>query len=292
MLFPSFFSRNSELTFFKGLNIMKKIGKKHIIAFAAVTVAVLAAAAFSFRTGNNAFSNAVGTVFSPVQSVVTIAVNGVKRVAADIASSGKNAKENKELREEILSLNKQIRMLEGYKTENERLRELISLNETRTDFKSVGANVIGRKTDELHSVITLDKGTKDGVKKNSVVYIPEGLIGVVSEAGVNYCKVKTVFDPESSVSAVCPRSSDMGIVESTGSSVKGGQCSMNYIDRSAKTVVGDIIETSGTGGVFPRGIVIGKISEIKEDSRGLTLSAVIETEVDIYKLDSVLVEVK
>lgn len=271
---------------------MKKIGKKHIIAFSAVTLAVLAAAAFSFRTGNSAFSNAVGTVFSPIQSAATIAVNGVKRVAGNIASSGKNAKENKELREEILSLNKQLRMLEGYKTENERLREIIRLKETRTEFESVGANVIGRKTDELHSVITLDKGTKDGVKKNSVVYIPEGLIGIVSEAGVNYSKVKTVFDPESFVSAVCPRSGDMGIVESTGSSANNRKCIMNYIDRSAKTVVGDIIETSGTGGIFPRGIVIGKISEIKEDNRGLTLSAVIETDVDLYKLDSVLVEVK
>lgn len=270
---------------------MKKFGKKHIIIFACITVFILAIAAFSFKTGNNAVSNAVGTVISPLQSGCSAMLRGAKRLAGNIASSGKNAKENEKLRGEILELNDQLRMLEGYKTENERLRALIALRETRTDFESVGANVIGRKTDELRSVITLDKGEKDGVKENSVVFVPEGLVGVVSEVGHNFCKVKTIFDTESSVSAICLRSGDMGIVEPSGFLATSGKCSMNYIDRSAKTVVGDVIETSGTGGIFPRGIAIGKISEIKEDSRNLTLSAVIETDVDIYKLDSVLVEV-
>ena len=268
---------------------MKKFGKKHIIIFSCVTVLVLIVAAVSFKTGNCTVSNAVGMVLSPVQSVCSSVVNGAKRFVTNIASSGKNAKENEKLKGEIAALNDQLRMLEGYKAENDRLRALIDLKEARTDFDCVGANVIGKKTDELHSIITLDKGTKDGIKENAVVFVPEGLVGVVSEAGLNYCKVKTIFDAESSVSAICLRSGDMGIVEPSGFFASSGKCSMNYIARSAKTVVGDVIETSGTGGIFPRGIIIGKIAEIKEDSRNLTLSAVIKTDVDIYKLDSVLV---
>lgn len=268
---------------------MKKFGKKHIIIFALITVAVLAVAAFSFKSGNNIVSNAIGTVLSPVQSGCSRLVNGAKHIVENIASSGENAKENEKLRSEIYSLNDQLRMLEGYKAENDRLRELIELKETRTDFETVGANVIGKKTDELRSIITLDKGAKDGIGENAVVFVPEGLVGVVCEVGRNYCKVKTIFDAESSVSAICLRSGDMGIVEPSGFMASSGKCSMNYIDRGAKTVVGDVIETSGTGGIFPRGIRIGKISEIKEDSRNLTLSAVIETDVNIYKLDSVLI---
>ena len=112
------------------------------------------------------------------------------------------------------------------------------------------------------------------------------------ETGYNYAKVKTIFDAETSVSAICLRSGDMGIIESSGFAPSSGRCSMNYIDRSAKTVVGDVIETSGTGGIFPRGIEIGKITEIKEDSRNLTLSAVIEADVNINSLDTVLVSVR
>ena len=268
---------------------MKKFNKKHIIILSCVTVAVLCIAAFSFKTGNSAVSNAIGTVISPVQSVASKAVNITADFFKNLISSGKNARENEKLHAEIYALNDQIRMLEGYKTENERLRELIGLKESRTDFNTIGANVIGRKTDELHSIITLDKGTKDGIKENSAVLVPEGLVGIVFEAGYNYCKVKTIFDAETAVSAICLRSGDMGIVEPTGSAADSKKCSMNYIHRGAKTVVGDIIETSGTGGIFPRGIKIGKISEIKEDSRNLTLTAVIETDVDIYKLDTVLI---
>ncbi len=271
---------------------MKKFGRKHIIIFSIITVFILGAMAVSFKTGNNAAGRAIGAVISPIQSGCSAVVKGVKRIAGNVASSEKNAKENEKLRKEIHTLKSELRMLDGYKTENERLRSLIELKETRTDFDCVGANVIGKKTDDLSSIITIDKGSKDGVRKNSVVFIPEGLIGVVTETGVNFSKVKTIFDAESSVSAICLRSGDLGIVEPSGFSATGGKCSMNYLDRGAKTVVGDVIETSGTGGIFPKGITIGKISEIKEDSRNLTLSAVIETDVDIYKLDSVLVSVK
>lgn len=265
---------------------MKKFGKKHIIVFSAVTLIVLCIAAFSFRTGNNAVSNVIGTITSPVQKVVFRGANATGSFFRNMASAGKTAKENDKLKAEVASLKDQLRMLEGYKTENESLRALIDLKETRTDFETIGANVIGRKTDELHSIITLDKGTKDGVKVNDVVLVPEGLVGVVFEANYNFCKVKTIFDTETSVSAICLRSGDMGIIETTESM---GICNMNYIDRGAKTVVGDVIDTSGTGGIFPRGIRIGKITEIKEDSRNLTLTAVIETDIDIYGLDSVLI---
>lgn len=271
---------------------MKKFSKKHIIVFSVITVVILCIAAFSFATGNNAVSNAIGTVISPIQKVIVRTAGATGEFFKNMASAGKTAKENENLKTEVASLKDQLRMLEGYKAENESLRELIDLKETRTDFETVGANVIGRKTDELHSIITLDKGTKDGVCVNDVVLVPEGLVGVVFEANYNFCKVKTIFDTETSVSAICLRSGDMGIIETAGNSANSRKCSMNYIDRGAKTVVGDVIDTSGTGGIFPRGIRIGKITEIKEDSRNLTLTAVIETDVDIYGLDSVLIAKK
>lgn len=266
-----------------------KFNKKNIIIIACVTVVVLALSVFSIRTENNIVSNVVGTVFSPVQKGVAVSFNATKRFVHNIVLSGKNAKENKKLKEEILSLESQLRMVEGYKTENESLREILSLKDNRKDLINECANVIGRESDEMQSIITIDKGTKHGIDKNSVVFVPEGLVGMVCEAGYNYAKVKTIFDAESFVAAICLRSGDMGVVESVGSATKNGKCSMNYIDKAAKTVVGDVIETSGTGGIFPRGILIGKVTQIKEDDRSLSLSATIETSVNINNLDTVLV---
>lgn len=271
---------------------MKKFGKKHVIIYSAVTVIILILAAFSFKLGNNPVSNAVGTIISPVQSVCSSAFSGIKNFFGNIFSAGTMAEENQKLREEVYSLKDELRMLDGYKVENDRLQQLLDLKETRTDFNSIGASIIGKKIDDENSIITIDKGSVDGVEVNSVVLVPEGIVGVVFEVNTNYSKVKTVFDAESSVSAICLRSGDMGIVEPLDNETTGGKCALNYIDRSAKTVIGDVIETSGTGGIYPRGIVIGKIIQIKEDSRNLTLNAVLETEVNINRLDRVLVTVR
>ncbi len=268
---------------------MKKPGKKNIIIITSVTLVILIVVALSMRNGSSPVSKAVGTVVSPIQKGAAVAVNSVKNFFSDIFLSGERAEENEKLKESILSLEADIRMLEGYKTENERLRAMLELNDSRTEFESIGANVIARDSSEFHDTITVDKGTKDGVKEGSVVTVPEGLVGVVSEAGYNYSKVKTIYDSQSSVGAICLRSGDMGIVEATGSLSGGGKCVMNSIDKSAKTVVGDIIETSGTGGIFPRGIMIGKVTQIKEDNRNLTLTAIIETSVNINNIDVVMV---
>ncbi len=268
---------------------MKKPGKKNTIIILCITVVVLIVAGISFKTGNTAVSNVTGTVFSPLQKLTAVTVNGTKHFFVNLFSSGKNANENRELKTEILELQSQIRMLEGYKTENERLHGLLELKERQTNLEYVGANIIARDSSEFHNTITIDKGSKDGIKKNAVVIVPEGLVGVVYEVGYNYSKVKTIYDSECSVGAICLRSGDMGIVESSATQALNGKCSMNYIDKSAKTVVGDMIETSGTGGVFPRGILIGKVVEIKEDARNLTLSATIESSVNINNIDTVLV---
>lgn len=268
---------------------MKKNGKKNIIIIACITAAVLIITAVSIKTGNSAVSNVVGTIISPFQKGGAVAFNSTGNFFGNLFSSGKNARENEKLIEENLSLQTQIRMLEGYKTENERLREMIDLNDNRTEFKSVGANIIARDSSEFHNIITIDKGSKDKIKKNAVVTVPEGLVGFVYEVGYNYSKVKTVYDSECSVSAICLRSGDMGIIETGAQNALTGVCSMNYIDKSAKTVVGDMIETSGTGGIFPRGILIGKVTEIKEDGRNLTLSATVEMSVNINNIDKVLV---
>lgn len=271
---------------------MKKFRKKHSVILGLITAVVLALAALSFKFGDNPVSNAVGTIISPVQKLCSVAYNGGKNFFKNTFKAGSIAKENKKLKEDISNMEAELRLLDGYKSENEELRELINLKETRTDFDSIGANVIGKKTDRESSIITLDKGTKDGVKVNSVVFVPEGLVGVVFEANLNFSKVKTIFDAESSVSAICLRSGDMGIAEPMENETVGGKCYLNYLDRSSKTVIGDVIETSGTGGIYPRGIMIGKITQIEEDSRNLTLSATLETEVNVNRLDKVLVTVK
>ncbi|MBR1970705.1 MAG: rod shape-determining protein MreC [Clostridia bacterium] len=268
---------------------MKKFTKAFIISICVVIVFVVSVAIISFNTGNTSVTSGFARVFMPVQKGASFIVNGTKNTFGDIINSKKNARENKKLKKEINELRDELRMVEGYKLENESLRKSLELRDMYAHESGVAANVIGRDTGDLYNTLTIDKGSKDGIRINSVAVVPEGLVGVVCEVGKNYAKIKTIVDASSSVSALCLRSGDMGVIEGNSKLSKSGKCVMNYIDKDAKTVVGDSIETSGTGGIFPRGILIGKITEIKEDERKLTLTATVKTSVNINNLTSVII---
>ena len=266
---------------------MKFLKNKYVIILICFTLVIALIMAVSYKTGSSAASGAFATVLTPFQKGAAFIIDGVKQTGLNVINSGKNAEENKKLKNRISKLENELRIIEGYKTENERLRQLLEFTDNAQNIDYTAAHVIGRTENEFTSSLTIDKGAKDGVKKESIVTVPEGLVGVVYEVGHNYAKVKTIYDAQSSVSAVCVRSSDMGIVE--GNSSKNKICEMNYIEKDAKIVVGDVIETSGTGGIFPRGIYIGKVTELKDDERSLSLTATVETQVRLSNIDTVLV---
>ncbi len=267
---------------------MKKFLNKKTIALIITTVLIATCAIVSVKTENNVVANVLGTVLSPVQRVFAGGVGFIKTAVVNVFNSAENAKENKKLQKKVLALEDELRMVEGYKTENERLHEMLDFADSRKEMNYTAANIIGRSTGDINHTITIDKGTSSGIAIGSIVVVPEGLVGVVCEVGINYSKVKTIFDAESSVSAICARSGDMGVIDGKSTASKMG-CTMNYVSNDAKIVAGDSVETSGTGGVFPRGILIGKVKNIKTDERDLTLSAEIEPGANIYNIDVVMV---
>lgn len=268
---------------------MKKITKAFIISISVIIIFAITIAIIAFNTGNTKTTQGFARIFMPVQKGASFVVNGTKNTFVNIVNSKKNARENEKLKKEINQLRDELRMVEGYKIENEKLRKSLELRDMYAHESGLAANIIGRDTGDLYNTLTIDKGSKDGIRKNSVAVVPEGLVGVVCEVGKSYAKIKTILDASSSVSAICLRSGDMGVLEGNNQLSKAGKCVVNYIDKEAKTVVGDSIETSGTGGIFPRGILIGKITEIKEDERKLTLTATVKTSVNINNLTNVII---
>lgn len=267
---------------------MKNINKRLIIILIAATVAVLGVITAYLRTGSSVLSGGIGTVFVPIQRISAAAVSKTNGFLKNIKNSSLNASENKRLKEELAGLRDEVRALEGYKKENERLHELLDLKSSRQETEYTAANIIGRNTADAYSILTIDKGKNDNVSKGAVVIVPEGLVGVVFESGSDFSKVRTVFDAESAISVICARSGDMGIIEGSTSD-ENGECIMDFIDQKAKMVVGDSVETSGTGGIFPKGIYVGKVKSIAEDGRGLSMEAVIELGVNVRNIGEVLV---
>ncbi len=270
---------------------MKKISKKLWIALLIATGVILGIMAASAVTGSEVLNSAFGTLITPIQRAAA-SFGVVGDFFDSIINSGKYKGENEALRERIASLEQENINIDSYKSENERLRALLDMKDLRTELTYTGANVISRESGDWYDTIVIDKGTASGVSVNSVVIVPEGLVGSVYEAGADYAKVKTLADVESSVGGVCGRTNDMGLAEGKSGLTPLGSCSLNYLDKNARIVVGDSIETSGTGGIFPKGLRIGRVTEINESSDGLTLSCEIEISADLNSVTEVLVSVK
>mgnify|MGYP000284919725 FL=1 len=156
-------------------------------------------------------------------------------------------------------------------------------------FDLLPANVIGRDSTTWSSHIIINRGTDDGVQKNMTVITPDGLVGNIHEAYASYSEVELITDPRSAVGSIVQRADSRvaGIVK--GSADSNSAINMTNIPQNANIVEGDTIITSGFGGIYPKGIPIGSVAAIKNDSGGLLQYATLYPCVDFQKLENVAV---
>ena len=169
------------------------------------------------------------------------------------------------------------------KKENNRLKNLLAFKDSLAG-KSIAARIIGWDPSQIRKALLIDKGKKNGIKKDMAVLVNEGLVGRVIEVGDTAAKVLLLLDPESRVSGITSDSRAQGIVAGDGS----GELRMKYMDLDGGAKVEELVISSGVGEVFPKGIRIGKIASLGKDVDGLHLSAVIESSVVFSKLEEVL----
>lgn len=237
-------------------------------------------------------AEAVSLALSPFQQAVSWVGSQLNYVTSNIYEIVTVHRQNKMLRNEVDQLRVQNLQASEYAAENVRLRALLDYKQAATQFDLVAARVIGRESATWSSMITINRGYMEGVDKDMVVVTEKGLVGRVTESGPNSSKVQLILDPRSSVGTLVQRSESRvaGIVE--GDMENFSMPRMVNIPKTADVVEGDIIVTSGFGGVFPKGIVIGKIDAIKNEPGGLLKYGVIEPSVDFQKLEDVEVIVK
>ena len=234
-------------------------------------------------------SRAVLLVLSPFQQAVSWAgdqVSGLTRNIWDIVTV---YEQNKMLRNEVGQLRVQNLEASEALAENERLRALIGYKQTMTQFDLVAARVIGRESATWSRMIVINRGRKDGVDADMAVVTEKGLVGHVVEAGWNTSKVQLILDPRSSVGTIVQRAESRvaGIVQGDLDNPMMPQ--MVNIPKNADVVEGDVIVTSGFGGIYPKGIVVGLVSSLQNDSGGLLKVGLLEPAVDFQKLEDVMV---
>lgn len=237
--------------------------------------------------GNSSFGTYLINLFTmPMQK---IAVNAV-----DSASDTQKSAE--ELQEEVNSLeeeNRKLRdMLVDYydiKGQNEQLKKYYSIKEENPDYDILPATVIRRDPNENFYSFYIDKGTVDGIELHDPVVTENGLVGMVCEVDATSCKVRTILSPDIQVGALNSRTSDSGIVTGSSKYSDDNLSLMTKIPAQHTMQEGDIIVTSGLGGIFPDKIRIGEIKEICLDEYDSQPIAIIKPYENIQEVSSVAV---
>ena len=169
----------------------------------------------------------------------------------------------------------------------ERLQELYQLDQDYSQYDKVAANVISKDTGNWFNSFTINKGTDDGIQKDCNVIAGSGLVGIVTEVGKNWATVRSIIDDTSNVSAM---TSDRCIVAGDLRLIDEGKLQFIHLkDKDNKIQEGEKIVTSDVSDKFLKGILIGYVSEIKEDPNNLTKTGTLTPVVDFEHLSEVLV---
>ena len=272
---------------------MKKFLKSKlfiICAILAVLLALVPAVLAAFGQVDVVRSG-LGTVAKPFSycgNKIAEAFDGFVSVFTDY---GELQKENDELRATIESMENQLADDEVLREENKWLREFLDLSTKNPDFELADADIISFEAGNYSTVLTLNKGTVHGIKKNMPVISSRGVIGYVSEVGLDWCRVTGIVESTSKVSVYTDRTGVIGTVEGDAVLRADGQCIMSC-NPDADIKPGDRVYTSGTGDIYPDGLLIGKIISVDADDTTRRLIATIEPAVEfesIHNLGSVMI---
>ena len=234
--------------------------------------------------------NIISKIISPIQNGITYIQNKISGNNTFFADIDQLRKENETLKKENSDLEKQLRELEVLKAENETLKQYVSLTDKYQSFKTIPAYVINRDITNYSKTIVINIGKDDGVKENMAVIADNGLVGNVISVTSNTAKVQTIVDSASSTSALASSTRDSMVCKGTIENTT--ILKATYISTESNIIEGDSVETSGMGGIYPKGIYIGKIKSVKEGKNKIDKTVEVETAVDFEKLETVLVVIE
>lgn len=254
-----------------------------------ITIIVLILIVVFTNGENNSsfFHNGISKLVMPIQNSLTYLKNKVSGNDTFFTDINKLEEENKELKNKNSELEQSLRELESIKAENETLKEYLNLNEKYGEYETIPAYIINKDISNYSKTIIINVGSKDGIEENMTVIADEGLVGYVVSVTDTTAQVQTIIDTGSSVSATMSSTDESIVCKGTLDSTT--ELKAMYIPTDYNIIQGDSLETSGLGGIYPKGVHIGTVKRVESTKNITDRYAVIETAVDFDKLSTVLV---
>ncbi len=262
--------------------------RRRVAVFAALFVGVVALLTTQVRAPDRRQMGAVGEVvlaaLQPVQVGLARVADGAGRLWAAYTEIGRLRAENARLRRELDRVTREAAALREQAAAARRLEDLLGFRAQMT-HQAVAARVVGRDAASWYGTVLVDRGSRDGVRRNAPVVTAQGVVGRVMEVTPTAARVLLVSDSRSAVGALVQRTRDVGVVEGRG----GWVLHLRYLSRTSQVAPGDLVVTSGLGGVFPRGLVLGRITRVVREEGELLLEAEVEPAAALDRLEEVLI---
>ena len=268
---------------------LKKKGiKVAAIALAAVIVIAVVAGALGGRT--SLVENLSGSIRKPLQNMITPVAQWLEGIYGYMYEYDSLQAENEALRTKLAQAEEKARDGEEALKENERLRELLGFKEKHKDFVLESARVLARTASNWSSTFTIGKGESSGIALGDPVITEYGaLVGQITELGTDWATVSTVIDAGTSIGAIASEAGSTGMIMGDYGLMKEGLIKLTYLPDGSQLFVGDTILTSGAGGSFPEGLVIGAVASVQSEAGGQIEFGLVEPSCDLNALVQVFV---
>jgi rod shape-determining protein MreC len=259
-----------------------------LVLLAVALVVSIAANVLQGKAG--IFENIAGAIKAPVQGAAMSLTDWLEGVYGYLYEYDQLQAENEELKKQLAEAQKEARLAADANEENERFRQLLELKEKRSDFVFESAKILSWNPSNWASTFTISKGSDSGIELGDCVVTEyEALVGQIIELGDTWATVRTVIDVDMDVGALVGRDSSAAMIAGDFLLMQEGKSKLTYLSEGLQLIEGDTVLTSGKGGKFPQGLVIGTVSEVLTEAGGQTPYGVVEPACDMDKLSQVFV---
>ncbi|MBO4947403.1 MAG: rod shape-determining protein MreC [Lachnospiraceae bacterium] len=270
-------------------NNKKSIPPKYILLILTMVCLLLIGASVAFEEVLTPLRFITGVTITPMQKGINAVGNWVTDKIDMLADIRDLQAENEELRTQLDAYQSENKMIMSDTNELNDLRKLYELDSRYPDYEKVAANVISKDSGNWFDTFILDKGSNAGIQVDCNVMAGNGLVGIVTEVGPNYSKVRAIIDDNSNVSAMFLTNSSLCNVVGDEKYMDDGYIRVEHIDKDLDVSEGDELVTSNISDKFLPGITIGYVQNLTLDSNNLTMSADLVPAVDFDNIQTVLV---
>lgn len=240
-------------------------GSFKTLAVIAVVVFLGVVCAAVSHNASSPYTSAVGAIFSPLQKLSAVIADNLNDVSAAFTSSSVYKAENDELRKEIEAYRKKLADYDDMKKKVDAYEEFYGIKQKNPDYEFSYGSVISKDAADVYESFVLNIGSKDGVAVGDPVIYGEYVVGIVKKVNYSTCVVYSVLDPRVNIGAFESGTREYGYVSGDDELYDKGLCKLYGLDSSTSIVSGGVVCTSGAGGVFPDGLIIGEVTAVKND---------------------------